>query len=150
VRALLELPGFRLHVVGDGPQRGALLALASELGVRDRVRLTSARLPDEEVRAAIRDATVFVNLSEAEAFSYTVLESLAAGTPVVVSGGSALTEWTGRFPHAVLAADAGQPGRVAAAVRRLAGTRVDVDLGEYALPAILDRYQRMYSRAARE
>jgi hypothetical protein len=34
----------------------------------------------------------------------------------------------------------------AAAVRRLAGIRADVDLGEYALPAILERYERVYER----
>jgi hypothetical protein len=47
----------------------------------------------------------------------------------------------------VLTADPAQPTQVAAAIRRLDGTRVDVDLGEYALPAILDRYQRVYERA---
>jgi glycosyltransferase involved in cell wall biosynthesis len=146
VAALAELPGFQLHIVGDGPERGPLLALAARLGVGDRMRLTSHRLTDQEVADALGEATVFVNLSTAEAFSYTVLEALAAGTPVVVSGASALAEWARRYPDAVLAADPDQPAQVATAVRRLAGTRVDVDLDAYGLPAILDRYQRVYEQ----
>jgi glycosyltransferase involved in cell wall biosynthesis len=149
VRALPELPGYRLHIVGDGPQRAGLLAEADRLGVRDRLTVTTERLDDSAVRTKLRDATVHVNLSAAEAFSYTVLESLAAGTPVVTSGDTALAEWARRFPGAVLTADPAKPAHVAAAVRHLAGQRVTVDLGEYALPAVLDAYQRVYERAAR-
>jgi glycosyltransferase involved in cell wall biosynthesis len=146
VRALAELPEYRLHIVGDGPERGEVLRLADRLGVADRIRLTAERLPDRDVRAVVRDADVHVNLSAAEAFSYTVLEALAAGTPVVTSGDTALAAWSNRFPGAVLAADPGAPAEVAAAVRRLTGGRVKVDLGEYALPVILDRYESVYRR----
>jgi glycosyltransferase involved in cell wall biosynthesis len=91
---------------------------------------------------------VLVNLSGAEAFSYTVLESLAVETPVVTNGSGALAEWATRFPSAVLTADPNQPATIAAAVRRLADHRVIVNLGEYALPAILDRYEDVYTRVA--
>jgi glycosyltransferase involved in cell wall biosynthesis len=148
VHALAELPGFRLHILGDGPERADTLRLAARLGVADRVWLTTERLPDREVRAVVRDAAVHVNLSAAEAFSYTVLEALAVGTPVVTSGDTALAAWSRRFPGAVLAADPADPEQVAAAVRRLAGGRVEVDLGEYALPAILDRYETVYRAVA--
>jgi glycosyltransferase involved in cell wall biosynthesis len=148
VRALAELPEYRLHIVGDGPERESLLGLADRLGVRDRLRLTGHRLSDEEVRGALRQAAVHVNLSAAEAFSYTVLDSLAAGTPVVVGGDGALAEWPTRFPGAVLTADPAEPAQVAAAVRTLSTARIAVDLGEYALPAVLDRYQRLYRRVA--
>jgi glycosyltransferase involved in cell wall biosynthesis len=149
VHALAELPGYRLHVVGDGPQRTDILTLAGRLGVAGRVRLTTERLPDDAVRAILRDAAVHVNLSAAEAFSYTVLEALAAGTPVVTSGDTALAEWGTRFPAAVRTADPHRPADVAAAVRSLAGRRVEVDLEEYALPAMLDRYEAVYERVAR-
>jgi glycosyltransferase involved in cell wall biosynthesis len=148
VRALPELPGYRLHIVGDGPQRDGLLAEAARLGVRDRLTVTTERLDDATVRTSLRDATVHVNLSAAEAFSYTVLESLAAGTPVVTSGDTALAEWAQRFPGAVVTADPAKPAHVAAAVRHVAGHRVSVDLGEYALPAVLDAYERVYEQVA--
>jgi glycosyltransferase involved in cell wall biosynthesis len=147
VRALAELPEYRLRIVGDGPERDPLLRLAGRLGVRDRVKLHN-RLSDADVLDVVRDASVHVNLSRAEAFSYTVLESLAAGTPVVSGRDGALAEWAARFPGGVVTADPDRPADVAAAVRRLAGTRVRVDLGDYALPAILDRYQAVYDRVA--
>jgi glycosyltransferase involved in cell wall biosynthesis len=148
VAALTHLPGFALRVIGDGPQRPELLRLADGLGVADRVRIETGRLSDADTRRAIRDAAVLVNLSEAEAFSYTVLESLAVETPVVANGASALAEWATRFPSGVHTADPNRPATIAAAVRRLADHRVIVDLGEYALPAILDRYEEVYARVA--
>jgi hypothetical protein len=48
----------------------------------------------------------------------------------------------------VITADPDNPAQVAAAVRRLSETRVEVDLGKYALPLILDSYQRVYARVA--
>jgi len=148
IRSLPELPGYRLRVLGDGPERGQLLGLADRLGVRDRVDIVTERLSDQAVRDTLRSAAVHVNLSEAESFSYTVLEALAAGTPVVANGASALAEWANRFPDAVLLGDPQAPEQVAAAVRKLTGARITVDLGEYALPAILERYQAVYERVA--
>jgi glycosyltransferase involved in cell wall biosynthesis len=148
IAALTHLPGFELRVIGDGPQRADLRRLAEGLGVADRVRFEAGRLSDADVRRAVRDAAVLVNLSEAEAFSYTVLESLAVETPVVANGSSALAEWAVRFPSGVVTADPDHPAAVAAAVRRLADHRVIVDLGEYALPSMLDRYEDVYARVA--
>jgi glycosyltransferase involved in cell wall biosynthesis len=148
IHTLPELAGYHLRVLGDGPEHGSLLELADRLAVRDRVEIITERLSDQAVRDTLRTAAVHVNLSEAESFSYTVLEALAAGTPVVANGASALAEWATRFPDAVLLGDPEQPGQVAAAVRKLTGSRITVDLGEYALPAILDRYRAVYERVA--
>ena len=57
-----------------------------------------------------------------------------------------LAEWAHRYPDAVMTADPDQPAQVAAAVRHLTGAQPEVDLGEYQLPAILDRYQQVYAR----
>jgi len=148
IRSLPELPGYRLRVLGDGPERGPLLELADRLGVRDRVDIITGRLSDRAVRESLRTAAVHVNLSEAESFSYTVLEALAVGTPVVANGASALAEWANRFPDAVLLGDPERPGQVAAGVRKLTGARIAVDLGGYALPAILEKYRKVYERVA--
>jgi glycosyltransferase involved in cell wall biosynthesis len=146
VRALPLLPTFTLHIVGDGPARAGLEKLAADLGVRERVTLSAPALSEEDLHHVYREAAVFVNLSAAEAFSYTVLEALSAGTPVVTSGAAALAEWSRRFPVAVRAADPAEPATVAAAIRELAGRRVHVDLSRYDLPAVLDAYQRLYER----
>jgi glycosyltransferase involved in cell wall biosynthesis len=144
LRALPLLPAFRLHIVGDGPARAGLERLAAGLGVRGRVTLTAPTLPD--LHRVYGEAAVYVNLSAAEAFSYTVLEALSAGTPVVTSGDAALAEWSRRFPDAVRTADPADPAAVAAAIQTLAGRRAHVDLSRYDLPAVLDAYQRLYER----
>ncbi|GIJ46344.1 N-acetylglucosaminyl-phosphatidylinositol biosynthetic protein Spt14 [Virgisporangium aliadipatigenens] len=147
LRALAELPGYTLRVIGDGPQWNDLRRLADRLAVADRIRWEQG-LSDAAVREAVGAAAVHVNLSSAEAFSYTVLEALAAGTPVVTSGDTALSAWARRFPDAVRTADPSRPAEVAAAIQGVSGERVQVDLGEYALTAVLDRYQRVYERLA--
>jgi glycosyltransferase involved in cell wall biosynthesis len=145
--ALLPAP-VRLRVVGDGPQQADLERLAADLGVGDRVTFTAPGLSEVDLHTVYGQAAVVVNLSAAEAFSYTVLEALAAGTPVVTSGDTALAEWSERYPDGVRTADPADPRSVAAAIRALAGRRVRVDLSRFDLAAILDAYQRLYERVA--
>jgi glycosyltransferase involved in cell wall biosynthesis len=72
----------RLDVVGDGPLRGQLKALADELGIADRVRFlgSSDRVPD-----LLEASDVFVLPSRAEGLSNALLEAMASGLPCVVS-----------------------------------------------------------------
>jgi glycogen(starch) synthase len=74
----------RLVVAGAGPERDALLALATELGVAERVVLPGA-LPRGEVVTVMRRAEALVVPSRVEAFGIVVLEGLRAGTPVVAT-----------------------------------------------------------------
>jgi 1,2-diacylglycerol 3-alpha-glucosyltransferase len=146
IAALDRLPArYVLDVVGDGPERGRLEHLASTLGVAGRVRFLGGGLPDERIHQLLRRADVYLNLSEAEAFSLVVLEALAVGTPVVVGGAPGLLAWQARFPGAVLAAAAPGPAAVAEAVARLEGLRVQVDLGAYEWASIVARYRQVYA-----
>jgi glycosyltransferase involved in cell wall biosynthesis len=77
-----EHPGLRWEVVGDGPERAALTALAAELGLTDRVRLRG-QLPPAEAQAAARAGTVFVLPSVDEAFGVAYVEAMAGGVPAV-------------------------------------------------------------------
>jgi len=81
-------PDLRLRVVGEGPERGSLEALAAGLGVADRVTFPGA-LDREALAAEYRSADLFVLPSLREGFGVVLLESLASGTPVVAtaSGG---------------------------------------------------------------
>ena len=90
VRALPLLPDDTVLVVlGEGPERATLEALARELGVADRVFLPG-RVPD--VAAWLRRATVFVHPARWEGFGLGVLEAMLAGLPVVASRVSSLPE----------------------------------------------------------
>ncbi|WP_135366076.1 glycosyltransferase family 4 protein [Halosimplex halophilum] len=74
-----------LAVVGDGPEREALGALADDLGVADRVEFRGFVEDHDDVLAAMRAATVFVSPSVREGFGITLVEAMAAGCRVVAA-----------------------------------------------------------------
>jgi glycosyltransferase involved in cell wall biosynthesis len=90
IRALARLPDDTVLVVlGDGPERPALLRLAQELGLERRVFLLG-RVPD--VGAWLGRATLLVHPARWEGFGLGVLEAMLAGLPVVATNVSALPE----------------------------------------------------------
>jgi glycosyltransferase involved in cell wall biosynthesis len=84
VGALPLLPGVRLVVAGDGPNRGMLEALARDLNVADRVNFLGA-VPQSQLRAHYGAADAMVLASSREGWANVLLESMACGTPVVAS-----------------------------------------------------------------
>jgi glycosyltransferase involved in cell wall biosynthesis len=90
IRALPDLPDDTVLVVlGDGPERAALLRLARELGLVQRVFLLG-RVPD--VGAWLGRATLLVHPARWEGFGLAVLEAMLSGLPVVATNVSALPE----------------------------------------------------------
>lgn len=84
IRALAELAGCQLVIVGEGPEHGRLKALAQTLGVAARVRLVGAKPHDEMVQYyAAADALVLA--SSREGWANVLLEAMACGTPVIAS-----------------------------------------------------------------
>nr|WP_077034681.1 glycosyltransferase [Pelomonas sp. KK5] len=79
----------QLVIVGEGPERGRLLARARELGVADRVMLAGSR-PNTELFKWYSAADVSLLASSREGWANVLLESMACGTPVVATavGGS--------------------------------------------------------------
>jgi glycosyltransferase involved in cell wall biosynthesis len=78
-----ELPA-RLTIVGDGPQRKELEALAATLGVEKQVTFTGWLAP-EACAQALSDCDLFVFPSLQEAGGVVVLEAMAAARPVVAA-----------------------------------------------------------------
>jgi glycosyltransferase involved in cell wall biosynthesis len=74
--------GWSLVVVGDGEQRGRLLALGRELGVDGRLHLPGqvAELDD-----FLSDAAVYASASRVEGFPNALVEAMASGLPVVAT-----------------------------------------------------------------
>jgi glycosyltransferase involved in cell wall biosynthesis len=72
----------RLVVVGDGPERPALEAIAGELGIADRV-LFAGYASDPRVWYAVFD--VFALSSDTEQMPYAVMEAMADGLPVAAT-----------------------------------------------------------------
>jgi teichuronic acid biosynthesis glycosyltransferase TuaC len=75
-------PTLRYVIVGDGPEREALLALAQARGVGDRVVL-KGRLEPAQAVAEARAGSLFVMPSVAEAFGVAYVEAMAAGVPAI-------------------------------------------------------------------
>lgn len=94
-----DLPA-ELRIVGDGPQRPFLGALARRLNVRDTMELVGA-VPYRQVAAEMRQADVLLVPSRlspngaVEAFGRVALEGTAAGLPVVASPVGGLPESVG-------------------------------------------------------
>ena len=75
-------PRLRYIVVGDGPERDALRALALRLGVSAQVEFRG-QLEHGQAVAVARTATLFVLPSVAEAFGVSYIEAMAAGVPAI-------------------------------------------------------------------
>jgi glycosyltransferase involved in cell wall biosynthesis len=83
IRAVSILPpgqAWRLAIVGDGPERPALEALARELGVADRI-VFAGEVTDPF--AFMMRARLAVCASVYEGLGNAIIEALACGTPVV-------------------------------------------------------------------
>ena len=112
-----RVPGARLVVVGDGPYRRNLEALASSLGLSDAVEFRGHVTQDEKVRL-LSQAAVTANPSPKEGWGLTVVEANACGVPVVAS----------RSPGLVDSVRDGQTGLLVehGSVEQLAGKLVEI------------------------
>ncbi|HEY7809711.1 MAG TPA: glycosyltransferase [Allosphingosinicella sp.] len=82
IEALHALPEATLILVGDGPERARLEAVAAPLG--KRVRFLGNR-PHGELPGLLAAADVMVLPSEREGLANVWVEALACGTPVVIT-----------------------------------------------------------------
>ena len=109
----------RLDAVGDGPERGELVALAERLGLADRVRWHGA-LGEDRVAELYDQADVFCLPSFAEGLPVVLLEAMAAGLPVVATAITGVPEAVVHERHGLLVAP-GRPDELAEAIARLSG-----------------------------
>lgn len=148
------VPAARLRIVGDGPEKPRLTALAERLGLADRVTFLGARGIDD-VRAEYARADLFVISSRDEGLPRTLLEAASAAVPVVATrvGGipAAAADWpsvtlvqpdTGSLAEGLLGVAATPPRpEVLAAVRREV-------LARHAFSTNIEELSRVYRRVA--
>lgn len=82
IQALAAIDSAHLVVVGDGPERVALEALANDLGVAGRIHWAGHR---RDVPALLPAFDLFVQPSLHEGMPNTILEAQACGLPVVAT-----------------------------------------------------------------
>ena len=75
-----EYPNEKLHIYGDGELLDSLSTLATELGIADAVHFMGF---SNDVPSVLQKAKLLVMSSDYEGLPNAVLESLAAGVPVV-------------------------------------------------------------------
>lgn len=80
VRALAKIPDAYLWMGGSGSFEGDVKAIASELGVLDRVRFLGWR---DDIHALLAAADLYVCASRFEAHGNIILEAWAHGLPIV-------------------------------------------------------------------
>ncbi len=112
-------PGTLLTIFGDGYHLEALVKLAKELGISDRIDFRGHVETSEEVWRHLGRARIAVQPSEREGFGLFPLEAMAAGLPVVYceSPESALPELVRDGVEGLRAA--ADPAALAAALDRL-------------------------------
>lgn len=77
-----RVPSLRLLIIGDGPERAALVERSRRLGIDDRVTWAGFR---RDTGALLAASDLFVHPTLADAFPTAVLEAMAAGRAVVAS-----------------------------------------------------------------
>lgn len=141
IRALPELPEYDLLVAGSGPYRDELAKVAREEAVASRVEflgyVDSSLLP-----SLYAGASVYITLSEFEAFGMTVGEALAAGTPCVVNDAGALVDWLDK--KGVVGVDSGDSGEFVRACRRAAQLDIESGSGVASWDEVLEQILRRY------
>ncbi len=110
-----------VEIVGDGPEGGALRALAGDLGIAHRVRFRGW-LKFAEVQQAMSQATVLVHPSDrlGDGLPNVLREAMALGTPVIASRVAGIPEALDDGRCGLLV-PSGDLGALADAIERLLG-----------------------------
>jgi glycosyltransferase involved in cell wall biosynthesis len=114
--AVAQVDGVVLLIAGDGDQREPLEARVAELALEARVRFLGP-LPRDRIVELFRAADASVLSSSWENFPHTVVEALAAGTPVIATAVGGVAEVVRDGVNGLLVAP-GDPVALAAAIRR--------------------------------
>lgn len=83
-RCRAEDPSLTLTFVGEGRLRAALTRRVAELGLADAVTFVGSVLPDRALQL-MREHDLLIHPSRLETFGMTIIEAIAAGTPVLVT-----------------------------------------------------------------
>ncbi|AHG90785.1 glycosyl transferase group 1 [Gemmatirosa kalamazoonensis] len=142
-------------IIGDGPERDMLRALAESLGVASRMRWVPTVKPDELPRYYAR-ARALVIPSRGEGLGLVGVEAMLCETPVIAYASGGLTDVV-RDGETGLLVEPGDLDALAAAMDRVAGdaplaralgTRGRPDaLAAFGAESVARRYREVYERA---
>ncbi|HWI07754.1 MAG TPA: glycosyltransferase [Solirubrobacteraceae bacterium] len=113
-------PALRYLVIGDGPEREPLRALAGELGIADRLEL-AGQLPGDEALVRTRRATLFAMPSTDEAFGVAYVEAMAGWLPAIAAEDEPGPQEIRAHGGGLELVPSGEPALLAAAIDGLLG-----------------------------
>lgn len=145
-----KFPNLEFLLVGDGPLRSSLEKMSAELGLGDHVIFAGER---HDIPAMLASMDVSVLISGSESLSNVILESMAAGVPVVATN-------VGGNPELITHGKTGflvPPGNEAAFVEAVAPLIASPDLrkrfshaaqdfarANFHMETVWRRYERLY------
>ncbi len=154
LRIFARLPrasGTRLAIIGDGPERGDLAALAAGLGIADRVVMPGAIAHPERL---LRRFDIFALSSDTEQMPNAILEAMAAALPIVATDVGDLKAMVApenaafvlpREDEAAFAAALAALLEDAPSRRRIGRCNEERVRAQYALEQMVARYDRLFS-----
>jgi len=148
-----ELPA-RLVLVGEGPDRDHVLAVAADLGCVDRVEAIG-NIDREALIELLGRADVFLSASQTESFGLSMLEAMSCGVPCVSTDVGGVREVLGATGALVPLGDFEALARAAlgflrdpAAHREASAAARARAVAEFAHGPVLERYFELYRRVA--
>ena len=133
-----EFPALRLELIGNGPERPRLQALAQQLQIPDRVHF-SGRQSRQQVAEAMRRCTVFALPSRYEGLGCAYLEAMSVGRPVIGCRGQGIAEIIQHGVNGFLVGPGNERELTLALAMLLRDSTRRRNLGEAARDAILER-----------
>ena len=141
-----------LWILGDGPERARLEALAVDGGIGRFVRFLGFQ---QNPFRYVAKADVFVLTSTYEGFGNVLIEAMACGTPVVATRSAGTVEIIKDGETGILVehdaqsiADAVADLLASPAKREAIVTRARAGVEQYGLPAVAARYDRLFQELA--
>lgn len=151
VRAVAVLPPHcRLVIVGEGPERGAIVAEAERLGISDRVHLAGFLA---EPYRYIGRFDIFALSSDSEQFPISLIEAMAAGVAAVSTDVGDVKQMLPPEARALVAPVADEAAYQAALARLAGDAALRAKLGaankalaqrDYDETAMIARYAELY------
>jgi len=143
VRALATVrpthPEAHLQLIGDGPRRAEIEALARSLGIADAVEITGHH---DDVAPLLARAEIALLATDYEGWPLVLMEAMAAGLPVVATAVGGVPEIVEDDRTGILTPP-DDPGALAAALERLlSDSALARTMGEAGAARAVERFDR--------